>query len=143
MKRLIKRDINPADIEVLEILKSEVNNQSIFKWIHSKEFRYRGGMYDLIAGYETIETDNSFIFTVINDVKEEELVASFVSGLKGSPYSGLMKLIKIFVFDSVLNIFNFNLSANENRILFHQNIYDIILRPIDIILPPPKTKPIY
>jgi hypothetical protein len=101
MKRLIKHNLNQKDIEFLKIYRSEIENKSLFKWIHSKEFRYRGAMYDIVDLDATIETKEYYIFKVINDVREELLLKDFIDGIQGKPYSGLLNKIKLFLFDAV------------------------------------------
>ncbi len=138
IKRLIKKNLNPADIEFLEISKTEINDKSVFQWIHSKEFRYRGAMYDIIDKNATIENGGSFIFKVINDIKEEQLVSNFVKSLTGSPFSGLLQKIKNFAFDAV------NYFITNNLLIFYPKIQKINLAEnyisfeSDIESPPPK-----
>ena len=45
-----------------------------FRWIHSREFKYNGDMYDII---EKRETENQLIVYCINDTKEKKLEEEF------------------------------------------------------------------
>lgn len=68
----------PSEEEMIEllvfnkedILKGRIN----FTWIHSREFRYNGDMYDIV---EKRETDKQLIVYCINDTKEKRLEEEF------------------------------------------------------------------
>jgi len=138
MKRYIRKDLNPDDIEILTIPKAEIDNKIVFRWIHSMEFRYRGAMYDLIPGYETIETVDSFIFTVVNDVMEEQLLAEFISSFDGNPFSGLMKTIKHFAFDAIKYFVQFEISIPCYILSIQFITKNTIHNYLQVESPPPK-----
>lgn len=138
IKRMIKKNLNPADIEYLEISKTEINDKSVFQWIHSKEFRYRGAMFDIVDTNETIESAEHFIFKVINDIKEEQLVGKFVNGLHGSPFSALLQTIKNFAFDGANNYNVWNPIIFISKIKNSNFIENYISFKSEIESPPPK-----
>lgn len=138
MKRYIRKDLNSDDIEILTIPKSEIENQKVFQWIHSMEFRYRGAMYDLIPGHETIETKDNYIFTVVNDVMEEQLLAEFISSFDGNPFSGLLKTIKHFAFDAIKYLVKFEITIPYYFLKIQFGTENTILNYPQVEYPPPK-----
>jgi len=68
----------PSEEELIEFVifnKDDIKYKRInFQWIHSKEYRYNGDMYDIV---EKSEDDSLFYFYVINDTKEKELEEKF------------------------------------------------------------------
>lgn len=68
----------PSKEELIELLvfnKEDIVNQKInFRWIHSREFRYNGDMYDIV---EKEETESQLIIYCINDTKEKKLEEEF------------------------------------------------------------------
>lgn len=68
----------PSEEEMIELLifnKEDIENNRIdFRWIHSREFKYNGDMYDIVTKEET---DKQLIVYVINDTKEKKLEDEF------------------------------------------------------------------
>ena len=68
----------PSKEEMIEILifnKEDIQKGKIdFKWIHSREFKYNGDMYDIVKKEETAE---QLIVYCINDTKEKKLEEDF------------------------------------------------------------------
>lgn len=68
----------PSGEEMIELLifnKEDIENDKIdFRWIHSREFKYNGDMYDIV---KKEETDKQLIVYVINDTKEKKLEEEF------------------------------------------------------------------
>lgn len=68
----------PSEEEMIELLifnKEDIENNKIdFRWIHSREFKYNGDMYDIVTKKET---DSQLIVYVINDTKEKKLEEEF------------------------------------------------------------------
>lgn len=68
----------PSEEEMIELLifnKDDIENNKIdFRWIHSREFKYNGDMYDIV---KKKETDKQLIVYVINDTKEKKLEEEF------------------------------------------------------------------
>lgn len=138
MKRYLRRDIKTEDIEILEISKSEISNKKLFHWVHSMEFRYRGAMYDLIPGKETVETENSYIFTVVNDVKEEQFLSSFMMSCSNAPIKNMLNTIKQFAYDAVKKIIQENTFLYENKIIYFNYSQKVLLIFSKIDTPPPE-----
>ncbi len=65
----------------------DIENDPEFTWIHSKEFRYRGDMYDILSKKTT--EDGRVLTHCIRDVKESGLFAELdrmvQSGMNGDP----------------------------------------------------------
>ena len=79
----------PSEEEMIELLifnKDDIENNKIdFRWIHSREFKYNGDMYDIVTKEETAE---QLIVYVINDTKEKKLEEEFEKRVhKNSMYS--------------------------------------------------------
>ena len=74
----MKQVEKPSKEEMIEILvfnkKDILNNRINFRWIHSREFKYNGDMYDIV---EKNETDDKLIVYCINDTKEKKLEEEF------------------------------------------------------------------
>ena len=69
-----KKEIHEKII-LLSFKKSDIEQGKVdFKWKHKKEFRYKGGMYDIV---ERIETEDSIHFYCFYDHKENLLEANF------------------------------------------------------------------
>ena len=68
----------PSEEEMQEVLifnKEDIEKGKIdFKWIHSREFKYNGDMYDIVTRKET---DELLIVVVINDTREKKLEEEF------------------------------------------------------------------
>jgi hypothetical protein len=68
----------PSEEEMIELLvfdKEDISKGKInFTWIHSREFKYNGDMYDIV---EKKETDEQLIVYCINDTKEKKLEEEF------------------------------------------------------------------
>ncbi len=68
----------PSKEEMIELLifnKEDILEGKIdFRWIHSREFKYKGDMYDIVTKEET---DKQLIVYVINDTKEKKLEEEF------------------------------------------------------------------
>ena len=68
----------PSEEEMIELLifnKEDIEKGRIdFRWIHSREFKYNGDMYDIV---EKKETDEQLIVYCINDTKEKKLEEEF------------------------------------------------------------------
>ena len=68
----------PSKEEMIELLvfnKDDIEKGRLyFKWIHSREFKYNGDMYDIVTKEET---EKQLIVHVINDTKEKKLEEEF------------------------------------------------------------------
>ncbi len=70
MKLLIKEQVADKECVIIAVTRSEAGE---LQWEKENEFRYRGGLYDVVRT-ET-RSDTTF-YTCINDVREEQLFAS-------------------------------------------------------------------
>lgn len=68
----------PSDDEMIELLvfnKEDIEKNKIdFRWIHEREFKYKGEMYDIV---KKDEINNQLFLYCINDVKEKMLEEEF------------------------------------------------------------------
>jgi hypothetical protein len=73
-----ERADKPSKEEMIELLifnKEDIQKEKIdFRWIHSREFKYNGDMYDVV---KTEEADGQLIVHCINDTKEKKLEKDF------------------------------------------------------------------
>lgn len=80
IKQQIKAGVAEKDLVLLKIPKAfEENSNSVFQRIHSKEFRYKGNMYDIIRQRDHGDTT---WYYCIADVKESGLFASLESRIR-------------------------------------------------------------
>ena len=74
----MKQVKKPTAEELIELLifnKNDILLSRIdFRWVHSREFKYNGDMYDIV---EKKETDDQLIVYCINDTKEKKLEEEF------------------------------------------------------------------
>lgn len=68
----------PSEGELIEFIvfnkKDIAENKIDFKWIHSREFKYNGEMYDIV---KKEENDKQLFLHCINDKKEKRLEEEF------------------------------------------------------------------
>jgi len=68
----------PSKEEMIELLifnKEDIlEGKNDFRWIHSREFKYKGDMYDIV---KKEEDDKQLIVYCINDTKEKKLEVEF------------------------------------------------------------------
>lgn len=80
IKQQIKAGVAEDDLVLLKIPKAlEENPNSVFRRIHSKEFRYNGSMYDIIR---QCDHGDATWYYCIADVKESGLFASLESRIR-------------------------------------------------------------
>jgi hypothetical protein len=69
-------------IEFMIFNKKDITENKIdFKWIHSREFKYNGEMYDVV---KKEENDKQLFLYCINDKKEEKLEEEFAKKVEDS-----------------------------------------------------------
>ncbi|CAG5080571.1 hypothetical protein CRYO30217_01380 [Parvicella tangerina] len=68
IKTKIKKGVDKDELYTF-VLTEE--NQDQFEWEHSKEFKYKGMMYDVV--YKTIHEDGSVVLQCVSDEQETEL----------------------------------------------------------------------
>ncbi|HSP87585.1 MAG TPA: hypothetical protein VLN45_05595, partial [Ignavibacteriaceae bacterium] len=73
-KAIEKKEIHEKII-LLSFKKSDIENGKVdFKWKHKKEFKYKGGMYDIVDRFETKDSIHFYCFL---DHKEKQLEENF------------------------------------------------------------------
>jgi hypothetical protein len=137
IKRLIKEDLPLDKITKLEINHSEIKNKEIFRWIHSREFYYRGNLYDILTKYPKVEFANSTIFYVFHDIDEEVLIKNFAGNSTG-PFKDLIKIIKNFSFDFVFDDNLIGHHLNYIKLVFTDYSLSLVQNSVLIDSPPPK-----
>lgn len=137
IKKLVKDNLPLEKITILEISQTEIKDKSIFRWIHDREFCYRGNMYDILAKYPKIINKNITTFYVFHDVKEEDLIQNF-AGNSTSPFSDILKTIKNFSFDLIFDINSKSFEFNYIKIALMNLSIPLVKNVILIDSPPPK-----
>lgn len=64
----IKAGVSEEDLVLLQFARSDIH--SILEWKHSKEFKYKNEMYDIISSKETVDTISYWCW---HDSKETDL----------------------------------------------------------------------
>lgn len=132
-----------SEEEIVELLifnKEDIIHGKInFRWIHSREFKYNGDMYDLV---EKKETDDQLIIYCINDTREKKLEEDFEKKVqknsfedKQKPVTNILKFVSIsepVQFDKVTNSLVKTSSFGSLWNEFYQS-YNL-----DIPTPPPR-----
>jgi hypothetical protein len=139
--RCIEKLSNDALIETLIFDKEDILNKKInFQWIHSREFKYNGEMYDIV---EKKETKSHLIFYCVNDEKEKEFEKQFEKKLEDNLANKKQKsaknnLINLLISEAVSYISNNSIKnfKSIHRLEYTMN-YNSISR--DIPSPPPKS----
>jgi len=134
----------PSKEEMIEILifnKEDIQKGKIdFKWIHSREFKYNGDMYDIV---KKEETDKQLIVHCINDTKEKKLEKDFEREIEKNTSNKQQKsennnpfktLITEATTESVSKL------AEEKKLKYGVNYFESY-KPIsmEILSPPPKV----
>jgi len=133
----------PSKEEMIELLifnKEDIQKGKIdFKWIHSREFKYNGDMYDIV---KKEEADGQLIVHCINDTKEKKLEEEFEKKVhknsledKNLPVNKNIVNILLsepIVSEQINNDLVYELSFNIWRADFYQSTF------LDIPSPPPR-----
>jgi hypothetical protein len=126
-------------IEFMIFNKKDITENKIdFKWIHSREFKYNGEMYDVV---KKEENDKQFFLYCINDKKEEKLEEEFAKKVQDNSANSKHR--------QVSNHLNISLSepVQTNSIsvepVYKFNFYNILTDcyksiNLDIPSPPPR-----
>lgn len=135
MKKTIRAGVDKSETEIFILSKDEI--QKKFHFIHSKEFRYKNKLYDIIS---KTETSDSTTFIVINDENEERLIETFI---KFKPFQSKLsnvlhlKLLNSLSYISILNYFNIQII--ETIINVYIDIqFDTLSNYLMPDTPPPK-----
>jgi len=137
----IDEDDFDKDIIILSFMKSDIESGNIdFQWMHKKEFRYHGKMYDIV---ERAETKDSIYFYVYCDDTEDLLVSNFNRHFdddkKNKKQNSPASNIKIPVSDLFCN------SQNGFPLLKYRNYFPPFIESsysfteLEVPTPPPKS----
>ena len=127
-------------IELLIFNKEDIQKRKIdFKWIHSREFKYNGDMYDIV---DKKETEDQLIVHCINDTKEKKLEEEFEKRVhknsledKQRPPSSNFSFVSIS--EPVHNEKPYNLITNECTFSYRLTEFYKSFN-LDIPSPPPR-----
>jgi Rps23 Pro-64 3,4-dihydroxylase Tpa1-like proline 4-hydroxylase len=133
----------PSEEEMIELLifnKKDIQEGKIdFRWIHSREFKYNGDMYDIV---KKEETDKQLIVHCINDTKEKKLEEEFEKRVHKNSSEDKRLPVKINIINSLFsepiqseqikNDLVYEQSFNNWRTDFYQSLF------LDIPSPPPR-----
>ncbi len=118
IKRALLKNTPDAELKTLVIAKNKLNSENGFKYIHSKEFKYLGEMYDIVRKFES---KDSIKFVCIHDKDETALINNFVKYCKDDKNSSPIKR-KI----NILNLDYYIITDyNVNYISFSLFLFDI------------------
>lgn len=133
----------PSKEEMIELIifnKEDIQKGKIdFKWIHSREFKYNGDMYDIV---KKEETDGQIIVHCINDTKEKKLEKDFEREIENNTSNKQQKSennnpFKTIITEAVSELV-FNL-VDVKKLKYGFNYFESYT-PIytEILSPPPK-----
>ena len=140
IKKLIKNSV-PEDQLVVFRLSPE--NQNDFEWLHSKEFRYKGNMYDIVR--KTVISASETDLYCIHDVKETGLFAHLDFLVKeamnhdknASKARNLLSgFLSILYFQSDY-VFDFFTHSTDIKFMEVAELY--LSQSLSVILPPPRS----
>lgn len=139
IKNAMKKTIRSEDVtkykETLKI-RTDIIEKEI-QFIHSKEFKYRGNMYDIIS--KSIEGDYT-IYKVINDTKEKSLIDKFLSKNDNDhKLSSIIniKLLSSFTFISLVPLINTFRLESKGSVLEIFNSFNLVNQFYNPETPPP------
>ncbi len=89
MKAIIQS--NPANFTILKI--DDVENDKEFRWVHKKEFRYKGSMYDIVR---MKKNGNTTVFICIHDTRESKLFAGLQRETENKRHVALLDQVVLF-----------------------------------------------
>jgi hypothetical protein len=128
--------------EELFFIRIDQSNLHLVEWIHKKEFRFKGVMYDVIR--KKILDDHSIEYCCINDKQETKLFAHLDEevnrNLAQRQHSSIpgKQLIKLLSFSFLLPITADPLKRSALLFKFKPIQFDLNFRPKEIITPPPQ-----
>ncbi len=136
----IEKGIEKHELILLRFSKEDVNK--ILEWEHSREFEYRGEMYDVV---ESRETSDSVFYTCYHDKKETKLkekLSAYASEKNNKTPLNHNTQKRLGSFFSGLffeNLPDLNTQLHSARIGYHSN-YFFNYKPVflDRETPPPE-----
>lgn len=135
IKKAIRAGVDDSETETFTVSNDEIEKK--FHFIHSKEFRYKNKLYDIISKKEK---KDSVTFIVINDENEERLIEVFQ---KFMPYETKISNVVIFNLIKSLNLtaifyFAINFAPEISKYYNFISEFNIINNFITPEEPPPK-----
>jgi hypothetical protein len=146
-KKLVKKSVKWKMIEGIdreELVKmkfTEYEKQNLLKWKHSREFEYKGEMYDIVESYVVGDTTHYWLWWDHEETKLNRQLDDLVSNLFGNSPRNQESQKKLSTFYQTLYFekVNFNISLFPQKIilyLYYQNNYKSVYSvPPD---PPPR-----
>lgn len=140
-KRKLRRGVDPALTEVFEFPLASDSPEEMPEWIDKHEFRFKGGMYDVI---EKRTEGGRMIVRCLNDKKEKELISYYKDlvkkdfGEKARKRSSLfIKLISTAYTTTGINLVNIpsgaaGVNADMRRLA-------LLFVPSEVPTPPPQA----
>ena len=133
----------PSKEEMIELLifnKNDIQEGKIdFRWIHSREFKYNGDMFDIV---KMEEKDDQLIIFCINDTKEKKLEEEFEkkvhkNSLENKQLPANKNIINVLLSEpiqseQIRNALVYELSFNNWSADFYQSLF------LEIPSPPPR-----
>ncbi len=144
MKRFILGNVPSDKLELIEVsIKDLDSGCSGLVFIHEREFRLNGKMYDIVRKESCAD---SVRFYVVNDTLEEKLIESFTSYIKdsfgdelGRLKARIIKQVKLFTFDYCPDIEKKCVDINCGYEIFNISSISPDYIYLDIPTPPPKA----
>jgi len=129
MKALIQS--NPSNYTIVKI--DNVENEKEFTWIHEKEFRYKGSMYDIVR---TVKKGNTTIFICLHDTRESKLFAGLQRETRDKRFFSMWEHVVLFCFSvPALELTTFQLTELKFPVI-HVFLTSPLLQPWS---PPPES----
>ncbi|MHC1774831.1 MAG: hypothetical protein AB9834_05385 [Lentimicrobium sp.] len=140
VKRLIKNSVPEEQLVVFSLTPETMHE---FSWIHSKEFRYRGEMYDVVRKV-AVSADKTELYC-IHDVKEsglfshlDRLVKDAMNHDRKGP--GVLKVLSAFFTGLFPPPELFNDYISQCADIQYTVIPDLYsCQPVKVISPPPRS----
>lgn len=132
MKRLILSQVPPELLIPFTLpADRDVCEASGYEFIHDKEFRFRGMMFDIITSQQI---GDSVKYLCVNDTNEEALISAFIK------HNDKKKPLDFVTFNAQSNIFVSSGAINEVKCI---NVSEILIyyQNEPAILPGIKTPP--
>jgi hypothetical protein len=139
--KIANDEIN-EDLILLSFKKSDIQNGKIdFRWKHSKEFKYKSDMYDVVEKSETKDSISFFCYRDIKEKKYEESFNKHYENENGSekqiPDAKIISKIKL---GDLFATGIFNLAQKISKRIFPLSLeHNVYFNEIDIPSPPPKV----
>lgn len=142
VKRITKKSLKYEELEIIKIPVSYIKKgHKDFKLIHSKEFRLKGKLYDII---DQKQEGDTLILLCINDRKEEQLIRRYLASndVNTSPNQktkNTRNLIKIIISEAIpdqeldyfLELFSI-IKHFENSFKINQSAFEVISPPPEL-----------